>query len=177
MSASKIDIWIKAGYKILGTQEEIKVERLARLLSLNKSGFYYYFGTMESFLKSLLNYHEQLAEEVADEIAGCETIDPDLLLLIVRHRSFFLVESQIVVKGKLNNTGLPVSGASKIVNHQLMLLWQRYNGVQEDYQVNPAYVNIIQSFIYARIDENNISYKLLLDLLAETKRAFEKVST
>jgi AcrR family transcriptional regulator len=51
MTISKINTWIKAGYKLLGTEgmDGIKVERLARILDLNKSGFYHYFGTMEFY--------------------------------------------------------------------------------------------------------------------------------
>jgi len=41
MSKLKIDAWIKAGYKLLGKEgvDGVKVERLARILQLNKSGF------------------------------------------------------------------------------------------------------------------------------------------
>src|SRR5262245_3858623 len=100
MSASKIETWVKAGYKLLGSEgpEGIKIERLARVLSLNKSGFYYYFKTMEAFLVHLLEYHVEIARRVASEIGQCETIDPDLVRLMLRHKSFFLVESQLLVR-------------------------------------------------------------------------------
>ncbi|HMG91387.1 MAG TPA: helix-turn-helix domain-containing protein [Chryseolinea sp.] len=57
MGELKIEIWLKAGYKLLGREgmEGVKIERIARVLNLNKSGFYYYFKTMEGFLTCLLH--------------------------------------------------------------------------------------------------------------------------
>jgi hypothetical protein len=48
----------RAGYELLSTDgmEGIKVERLARNLALNKSGFYHYFKAMDVFVKSLLRH-------------------------------------------------------------------------------------------------------------------------
>ena len=74
MSKLKTEAWVKAGYKLFGKEgmEAIKVERLARILQLNKSGFYHYFGSMKSYLKSLLQYHIGLSKVIAEEIARCE---------------------------------------------------------------------------------------------------------
>jgi AcrR family transcriptional regulator len=179
MSTSKIETWIKAGYELLGTEglEGIKVERLARALNLNKSGYYHYFGTMEEFLKSLLQYHVHLAGEVAAEIARCETIDPDLLLLMVRRKSFFLVESQLLVKSRLAHTVHVVDEAGKIITNELLPLWHRNNDAAPDAACALAYLNIIRHFIYARIDADHVTYEFLHDLAVETQTTFEKVTT
>lgn len=177
MSELKIETWTKAGYELLATEglSGIKIERLARILSLNKSGFYYYFGTMEGFLKNVFQYHVRMAGAVATEIVRCETIDPDLLLLIIRHRTFFLVESQLLVKSSHAHADHDVDEAGKIITKELISLWRRTGDVPEEETVVYAYFNIIRHFFYARIDPDNINYKFLHGLAAETKEVLKKM--
>lgn len=178
MSASKIETWVKAGYKLLGTEgpEGIKIERLARILGLNKSGFYYYFKTMEAFLVHLLEYHVEIAHRVASEIGECETIDPDLLRLMLRQKFFFLVESQLLVRSGLAHAGATADEAGAIITKELILLWRRNNEGPTDAEAAEAYLNIIRHFIYARIDAANITYEFLRDLIDETKKVVEKAT-
>ena len=44
-------VWTEEGYRLFAKEglDGIQVERLARILSLNKSGFYHYFGDLEGF--------------------------------------------------------------------------------------------------------------------------------
>jgi AcrR family transcriptional regulator len=177
MSTEKIHTWLKAGYDLLSTEgtEGIKIERLARILNLNKSGFYYYFGTMERFMKDLLHYHIAMAGHVAREIAGCEKIDPDLLRLIVHHKEFFLVESQLLVKSKPLHAEKDMDEAWQIVNPELIQLWRRVSGRTSDTDLTRAYLDIIRHFFYARIDPGNIHYDFLHTLAAETKEVLNRV--
>ena len=102
MTELKIDAWIKAGYKLLGKEgvDGVKVERLARILQLNKSSFYHYFGNMKTYLRSLLEYHVEMAKGIAPEIAGCENLDPDLLLLMIKHKGLFSWNRMFLLKSK-----------------------------------------------------------------------------
>jgi len=179
MAASKIDTWLKAGYKLLGTEgiEGIKIERLAKILDLNKSGFYHYFGTMEGFIKSLVQHHIQKAKVIAEEIASCQTIDPDLLLLIVKHKGFFLVESQLLVKSRPPHADEEVDEAGKILNEELLQLWRKASTLPQDDSVALAYLNIIRHFFYARVDAEHINYEFLHRLTVETKGVMDKVIT
>ena len=176
MSAQKIETWTKTGYELLGQEgvEGIKIERLARILHLNKSGFYYYFGTMECYCKSLIQYHVRQARIVAMEIGGCDNIDPDLLLLIVKHKTFFLVESQLLVKGRLHGGDDP-DEAGRIINAELLLLWRKTRALQEDPAIFLASLNIIRHFFYARIKADNVDYAFLHSLASEIKDVLDMV--
>lgn len=57
-------VWTEGGYKIFANEgtEGIQVERLARILNLNNSGFYHYFGDLKSFIDELLKLHEKKAD-------------------------------------------------------------------------------------------------------------------
>jgi len=177
MTRSKIDIWIKAGYKQLGTDgmDGIIIEKLAKILDLNKSGFYHYFGTMEYYVKSLLHYHVKQAKTIASEVAKCNKIDPDLLRLIVKHKGFFLVESQLLVKSRPSHFDENVDEAGKIVNEELLPLWRKVRDLPEDHSAAMGFLNIIRHFYYARMDAENINYGFLHALTVETEDVLDKI--
>jgi len=177
MTPSKIDSWIKAGYKLLGTEgmDGIKVERFSKILDLNKSGFYHYFGTMELYVKRLLHYHVGLATTIASEVAKCQKIDPDLLLLIVKHKEFFLVESQLLVKSRPAHPDEDVDEAGRIVNDELLLLWKKITDVPEDSSAALGFLNIMRHFFYARMDPRHVNYEFLHGLAAETQNVLDKI--
>ena len=177
MSTEKTEAWIKAGYKLFAKKgiEGIKVERLARILQLNKSGFYHYFGSMNIYLKNLLCYHVQMAKVLAEEAATCENLDPDLLLFIIKHKTFFLVESQLLVRGKLGDFGPNIDEAGKIFNKEILPLWRKTTPLPEDSTVALAYLNIILHYFYARIGPDNMTYEFLHSLALDTKGVLNKV--
>lgn len=177
MSKIKTDAWIKAGYSILGKEgiEGIKVERLARILDLNKSGFYYYFGSMETFLHKLIRYHVSEAKVVAQELSGCVNLDPDLLMLVIKHKTFFLVESQLLVKCRPSQFGADLEEATNLVNKEILPLWRTATQLPEDLHAALAYLNIINHFFYARISSDKMNYDFLQSVAIETKEVLNKV--
>ncbi|HTF21135.1 MAG TPA: TetR family transcriptional regulator [Chryseolinea sp.] len=179
MTLLKVDTWIKAGYDLLGREgvEGIKIERLARILHLNKSGFYYYFNTMDGFLRSVLEYHIRMAREVAAQLSACKSVDPDVLLVIVRFKSFFLVESQLLSRNRNVPLHLDVDVAGRIISDELIRLWQRTGEIRYDTSTVLAYLNIIRHFFYVRITAEEIDYEFLRSIAAETRDVLEKVSS
>jgi len=177
MSKIKTEAWVKAGYKILGEEgiEGIKVERLARTLELNKSGFYHYFGSMNNFLQELLCYHVSEAKLISQEISECANLDPDLLLLIIRRKAFFLVESQFLIRCKPSQFGSQLDEASKIVNKEILPLWRTATQLPEDITAALAYLNIIHHFFYATIDSDKMNYMSLHSLAIQTNDVLNKV--
>lgn len=177
MSKLKIDTWIKAGYELYGREgiEGVRVERIARDLQLNKSGFYHYFGSMTNFIKSLLHHHAATAKNIALEIGMCESLDPDLLLLMIRQKEFFLMESQLLLRSKPSDHTLKIDEASKVVNKELLPLWRRATRLPDDSVVALSYLNIILHFFYARIDIKNLTYEFLHSLTLETEDVLNKV--
>jgi AcrR family transcriptional regulator len=177
MSLIKAEAWVKVGYTILGTEgiEGIKVEHLARILGLNKSGFYHYFGSMNTYLQNLLRHHIAVAKVVAEDVAACANFDPDLLMVIIKHKTFFLAESQLLVKCRPSQFSSELNEATRIVNKDILPLWRSVTHLPEDITVALAYLNIIHHFFYTRISPDNISYEFLHSLAIETKEVLNKV--
>ena len=89
--------WIEAGYELFAKDgpEGINVERLAKILDLNKSGFYHYFGDREIFLYELRDYHHQEMNNFYNEISFLRCFVPDYLNLLIKYQTSFFVQMQL----------------------------------------------------------------------------------
>jgi AcrR family transcriptional regulator len=177
MSEPKIETWIKAGYNVLSTEglEGLKVERLARTLRLNKSAFYYYFGSMKGYVRSLMKHHVLLAQAIEADIKDCKNIDPDLLLLIVKHKEFFLVQSQMLVKAKPAHSFEDLDEAVRITSEAVLPLLKKESELPGHSAVALAFMNMLRHFFYAQIDSKNITYQFLHKMTSEAKDVLNKV--
>ena len=81
-------MWTEEGYCLFAKEGlyGIQVERLARILSLNKSGFYHYFGDLEGFCSALVQLHKKKVGEFLQEVAVTKKLDPDYLHLLIKYR-------------------------------------------------------------------------------------------
>lgn len=179
MSKLKILTWVKAGYEVYGREgiEGVRVERLARSLSLNKSGFYHYFGSMRMFIETLLQYHVEAAKGLIDEIRRCDKLDPDVLHLMVRNRYFFLVEAQLLLKPKPQAYVYGLHDAGGIINKEWLPLWTKAAQLPDDPSVALSYLNLILHFFYAGIGNENFTYEFLQSRIRETGDLVKSVLT
>ncbi|MEM6724360.1 MAG: TetR/AcrR family transcriptional regulator, partial [Bacteroidota bacterium] len=90
-------IWVEAGYAVFGREgiNGLNVEQLAKKLNKNKSSFYHYFGDMETFVESLLQYHLERADQIAAKGAMCQSMDPDVINLLVETTDDLLFNKQL----------------------------------------------------------------------------------
>jgi AcrR family transcriptional regulator len=169
---SKNKKWVEAGYRLLATDklDGINIEKLAKTLKANKSGFYHHFGTREKYFTQLVTHHIDRAQNIATQMQECKTIDPDLLRLIVKEKNFFLVEAQLLLKGKSLKAKVDTSQAGRIIADELVALWRRHNEPVNDLKGALATVDLIRHYFYVRIDGRKINYPFLYQLLKEIKR-------
>lgn len=54
-------LWLQAGYKIFSAEgcAGLKVERISRILSRNKSAYYHYFGDAATYLEHVISFHRK----------------------------------------------------------------------------------------------------------------------
>ena len=90
--------WIEAGYEQFAAEglEGIQVERLARITSLNKSGYYHYFGERDTFLEKLMEHHLHLAITYTNELKQIQQFDPEYIELLIKYKTPLMFTSQLV---------------------------------------------------------------------------------
>lgn len=163
-------IWMDTGYGIFCKEgpSGIVVERLARDLNKNKSGFYHFFGDREDFFETMMKEHLERADQIADSIRRIGTFDPDFYQIMMDHKEPVLFQMQLV---KNRETELYASTFqqfnSKIVG-AVIPVWSDYLQVPCD--VASSIWTITRDSFYARITEENFHSRFIQDLVKEVKR-------
>lgn len=174
---SKAEKWLEAGYEMFAKEgsNSLKVERLARHLILNKSGFYHHFGSPQQFQIELFRYHVRVARQMALEIPDCKKIDPDFFLLIVKYKWCFLFQAQLLKRSNCANYETTYQEVSNIVNEPLLPLWAQHIRREYNTDTNLRYFNIFRDRFFARANDENMSYLFLHNLFTESEAVIKEI--
>lgn len=167
--------WLKIGYDLFGLEgdEGIQVERLARILQLNKSGFYHYFGTKEIYLEQLMNYHLQIADNIKLEIQAANSFDPDFLQIMVKNKEYLQVQMQLFLnKRSVLFRETFITAAAKCYG-DILPLWADYLGLQNNPEFVEKYFKMTRSVFFTQITPKNLNLSHLQNLAQESKSLAE----
>ncbi|HMG91384.1 MAG TPA: TetR/AcrR family transcriptional regulator [Chryseolinea sp.] len=100
--SNNFSLWIELGYDLFAKEglDGIQVERLSRILKLNKSGFYHYFGDMEKYCAELVKLHNKKVDDFLGEVSEIKNLDPDYLLLLIKHAQEGMFQVQLTREKK-----------------------------------------------------------------------------
>ena len=161
--------WTEAGYLLFANEgyEGIQVERIARIIGRNKSGFYHYFGDTEGYISQLLLLHKSKASQFLQDIRLITTIDPDYLNAVVKHKMAVLFQLQLI------RTKDPVFAlvAQDIDNQEdeiLRDIWMEYVGFRDNAELALRYFNIVRDMFYTRMGYS-MDYAFMHRLMTEAK--------
>jgi len=170
--------WTEAGYNLFAREglEGIQVERLARILQLNKSGFYHYFGDLEGFCLELLELHKKNVNIFIEELHGIKKLDPDYLHLVISHAKTAMFQVQLI-RSQGNHF---LYAASEMVDQKVQVairdLWCDYLDVPSDTDLGMRYYAMVQDVFYTRISFPNLNYTFLHDMVTDAKSILDDIS-
>lgn len=171
-------LWASEGYKLYAEDglAGIQVERLARILNLNKSGFYHYFRSLDGFCEALIRLHEKAVENFLQELKEIKILDPDYFRLLVRYKVPVMFQMQIYRNRKHELFINVAEKADKDEEVILQPLWSDYLGLQDRPDLAVRYLSIVRDMFYARITFKNFEYEYLNNLITETKSVMQQLS-
>lgn len=176
--------WIEIGYELFALEGEsgIQIERLARIINLNKSGFYHYFDTKENYFDHLMDYHLKLADGIKTENHTSKYFDPDFLNLMVKNKTFFLVQMQLFLNKHTVLFKETFNKASAKYLRDIIPLWSEYVGIPKCSELSIRYFIMTQSTIYSQLTSKTLTYihlqkmvneaKSLAQMMMDTKRSY-----
>jgi AcrR family transcriptional regulator len=176
--AKKASAWTEQGYVLFSEEgiDGIHIERLARILSLNKSGFYHYFGDVEGFHSELIKLHKSYAELYFTELRDVPMIEPDYLNLVVKYKVFIMFHVQLL-RRKDKPMFLEVADAiDRKENILISKLWSQYIGLDDNPDLALRYFDVVRDTLYSRINFENFNYGYLHSLLTETKMLMREIA-
>jgi AcrR family transcriptional regulator len=176
--AKNSSIWTEAGYDLFAEEglEGIQVERLARILHLNKSGFYHYFGDLEGYCDELIRLHERNAASYMDDLIRIRSIDPDYLNLLVKYKTGIMFHLKLI---RSKDNQLFYKTAEKIDQEEESLLrdlWSDYLGIHDNPSLAVRYFSIVRDVLYTRLSFANLNYSFLHGLMGEAKAIMQQMA-
>jgi len=163
--------WINAGYQQFAMEglDGILVERMARMLHLNKSGFYYYFGDRDYYLDQLYKFHIAQCEAMASEMRLMKSFDPDFILIIMKHKLTTLVQMQLLRFRHIESCITCYRQANQRLDKEILPGWSDFIGIQNDSALATQYLSVTRDCLYARITSGNASSDFVKSLIYEVK--------
>lgn len=169
--------WIKEGYSLLAREglTGIQVERLARIIGVNKSGFYHHFGDRDCYLEELTEYHENLKKNFTAEVTQLKHFDPDYFEVLVEYKDSFFVDihlGRFRVNPKLKES----SGNVRNVNEKkIMPLWAEYINVQDNPELAFEIWKVVRDAVFLRLTYNDMNLESLNRAIKDIKGIFERL--
>ena len=175
--AKNLSVWTEVGYTLFAEEglDGIQVERLARMLQLNKSGFYHYFGDLDGYCEELLKLHKRKTDLYLEEVATVKSIDPDFLMLLVKYKVPIMFQLQLL------RTENPLfHKAAEMVDQQEEVIlrdrWADYLGIHENPSLAIRYYSIVRDMFYARVNLKNLEYPFLHKHMVEAKAVMQQMT-
>lgn len=124
MAASKLT-FIEIGYSIFAHEgpHAIKIEQLAQMAGVSKSSFYHHFADMEVFIEHLLQKHLQQSEILAEKETKVESIIPELVALLVAHKTDLLFNRQLRINRNHQRFNEVLEKSNAIVGYGFVQVW------------------------------------------------------
>ncbi len=176
--AKTSSLWTEAGYELFAMEglEGIQVERLARILQLNKSGFYHYFADLEGFCEDLIQLHRRKMDLLLSEVREIKNLDPDYLLLLVKYTPTVMFQVQLTRnKDKYSFYEASVEieeRANQVVRH----LWVDFLGSNASPEHVMRYYDFVRDMFYTRVSVRNFNFQFLHDLITDAKVLIDQVN-
>ena len=168
--------WLLKGYELCSVNgfDGLKIEQLARIVGISKSSFYHYFADLDCFVDDLLEYHYDQCAILADKEKNCAHLYPDLIDILLEHKTDLLFHRQLRINRKSNRIEKALEKSNQILGNYSLMLWAKdINHNLSQHQLDGLFTIATDDF-YMRINEKNLSREYLnayfQNLGATTKR-------
>jgi AcrR family transcriptional regulator len=161
--------WLTIGYQLFGEDgpEGIQVERLARMLQLNKSSFYHFFVNKEMFIDELIQMHRNLSERLREDIAKLESFDPGFINLMMEYKDSILFHRQLIRNGQIQCFKKTYDEINNKIDQAVLPIWK----IEVNLPKESAFIlfEMLRDTFYTRMNPKNISADTVRSVINEAK--------
>jgi AcrR family transcriptional regulator len=169
--------WIDLGYELFSEEgpEGLQVERLARILELNKSGFYHYFGTMENYILILFEHNQNNIELYCQGITKLKDFESGYAQLMIDHKDIVLFHIQLSKHRFKKIYYDEFLRSNKKIESCLIPLWANYVGIRNNRALAESLYFQVRDIFITRATPKNLDKEFLNELINEFKNVINKV--
>jgi AcrR family transcriptional regulator len=169
--------WIETGWELFAIEgiNGLQVERMARELNLNKSGFYHHFGDKDVFFAALIDHHLKINEKFSHDISLQTTFDPGYLKLVVKYKTAVLTQGQLR-KNIDNKLFQDTFQKARDRNAKYVApLWTKFLNIPDDQNLAIDLFNIFRDLFFMRITPKTFNYENIKSLSYEFSKTVEVI--
>jgi AcrR family transcriptional regulator len=172
--------WLQLGYEIFAEEglEGLQVERLSRILQLNKSGFYHYFGDRDTFIQEICDYHKKRLDQYCLNIQKCKNFDPEYITLLFESKYTVMAHVQLMeIKTKDNFFHQIHEDGNKEIDSLVLPIWADFLELPDDQETAGKFWVLARDAFYTRFDPLRYSYEFIQNMAYESKSLIKKMIT
>lgn len=172
MSKSKAyQAWIDAGYDLFAQEgyDGIQIERLARIVDLNKSGFYHYFGDRDTYFKHLMQHHLKNADLLVEAFQSIHSFVPDYIQLLANFSTPILVQKQLARESHHPLFATTFMEVNKKTDPTILPLWADFIGIPEHPALTFRFFEFFRDMFFVRVNKHNLNFEFIHALCMEAK--------
>lgn len=168
--------WINTGYELFAGSgpESVQVEKMARILKLNKSGFYHYFGDQEVFFLKIMDYHETVTLQFAKEVSELKSFSPGYPQLLIKYKTALFFQMQLRKHKNIQLFGATFIKTRDRNNKVQIPLWCEYINIA-DRSVAEETLDLARDILYSRFKLNNITLETMIELFENIRNLIQKL--
>lgn len=162
--------WLQTGYGLFSEEgpDGIQVERLARIMSRNKSGFYHFFGERDTYLDYLSHYHLDHMKGFLQRLETIGNFDPEFLQLLVENRTSMLFNVQLVRFRQVQFCADLLAEVNERIDRYLLPAWTKYFKLEADPSISKQLYEIMRDVYFSRINPRDYNIDFLRRLATES---------
>jgi AcrR family transcriptional regulator len=153
----------------------IQVERLARIIGVNKSGFYHHFGDRDCYLEELTKYHENLTKKFSNEIAQLKQFDPDYFEVLVEYKDSFFVNMHLGRYRIYPELKEHSYNGRNLHEKRIMPLWAEYINVKDNPELAFEIWKVVRDAVFLRLTYHDMNLESLNSAIKDIKGIFERL--
>jgi AcrR family transcriptional regulator len=163
--------WIRAGYKLFALEgpEGIQIERLARILDLNKSGFYHYFGSHETYFEHLMQHHVQNVDHMMEIVQSIQHFTPEFALLLADHSIPVLAQKQLQRACHIPLFANTYVEVNKKIDSIVLSQWADFIEIPNNPTLALRYLVFVRDLFYARVTPATLNFEFVYNFGIEAK--------
>lgn len=168
----KEEIWIIKGYGMFALfgEKGLKVEQLSKNVGISKSSFYHHFADLDVFVERLLQRHLTIAKIIAEKEKRAKTINPELIEILLEHRTDLLFNRQLRINSNNSNYNDTLMKSNQIIGKDFISLWltdAKLNIMQQ--QAEGLFELALENF-FLQINADNLNKSWLENYFENLKR-------
>lgn len=163
--------WLKVGYELFAQDgpEGIQIERLARILDLNKSGFYHYFGNHDTYFEHLMQDHLLQTNLLVDQIQSSRAFIPDCIQFLADASIPILFQKQLQRACHIPLFAKTYKEANNKVEPSILPLWIDFIEISDNPTLALHYLEFVRDTFYARVTADTLSFEFIFDICIQAK--------